>query len=135
MALRRTMLGLTVLWSLPASAQSCADALADALTVASKAYTVAFRTLPAAIEVGRHFSVELIVCRHGALAVTEAVRVDAIMPEHGHGMNYQAAVTALGDGRYRADGLLFHMPGRWDFIFDLSAAGGTERLQRSVVVQ
>jgi hypothetical protein len=29
---------------------------------------------------------------------------------------------------YRAEGLLFHMPGRWDLTFDIDAPGRVERL-------
>ena len=31
-------------------------------------------------------------------------------------MNYRPQRRAKGDGRYRAEGLLFHMPGRWQFV-------------------
>ena len=32
-------------------------------------------------------------------------------------MNYRPTVQALGDGRFTAEGLVFHMPGRWRFLF------------------
>ncbi len=57
------------------------------------------------------------------------------MPEHGHGMNYKATVIAVGKARWRADGLMFHMPGRWDLIFELQGAGNAERLTRSIVIE
>ena len=53
----------------------------------------------------------------------ELVRVDATMPEHKHGMNYAPTMMAIGDGRYRVDGLLFHMPGNWEVAFDVRAGG------------
>ena len=40
------------------------------------------------------------------------------MPAHRHGMNYRATVSTLSPGVYRAEGLMFHMPGRWRVIFD-----------------
>jgi hypothetical protein len=40
-----------------------------------------------------------------------------------------------GGGRYRAEGLMFHMPGRWEFVFDVRAGGRTERLLRSVRIE
>ena len=43
-------------------------------------------------------------------------------------MNYRPVVVAHGDGMYRAEGLMFHMPGRWEIRFDVVTAGGTERL-------
>ena len=37
-------------------------------------------------------------------------------------MNYRPVVTARPVGAsYRADGLMFHMPGRWDLTFDVVA--------------
>jgi hypothetical protein len=50
------------------------------------------------------------------------------MPEHRHGMNYKPGIRPVGAGRFRAEGLMFHMPGRWEFVFDL----GGERLADSV---
>ena len=72
----------------------------------SREVIVLFRIVPATIEVGRHFAVEAVVC---AAAPARTLRVDAGMPEHRHGMNYRARVSAAGPGRDVAEGLLFHM--------------------------
>ncbi len=93
--------------------------------IESGGVVVLFRTVPVAIEIGRHFSVEAVVC---ATPPGRALRVDAQMPEHRHGMNYRATVSAGRDGRYLAEGLMFHMPGRWQLLFEVERAGGTERL-------
>jgi hypothetical protein len=100
--------------------------------LASGDLVVLYRTLPAALEVGRHFSVEAVVCG-GAPA--RVLRVDADMPEHRHGMNYRARVSAAGDGRYIAEGLLFHMPGRWQLLFDVERDGRAERLTTDLVLE
>jgi hypothetical protein len=91
-----------------------------------------FRTVPAAIEIGRHFAVEAIVCTTPA---PQGLRVDAQMPEHRHGMNYRPTVATTGIGRYRAEGLLFHMPGRWQLHFDVEHAGRTQRLATDLVLE
>jgi hypothetical protein len=62
---------------------------------------------------GRHFALDVVVCARAGAALPVALRVDADMPAHRHGMNYRPTVRALGDGRYRADGLMLHMAGRW----------------------
>ena len=81
--------------------------------------------------VGKPFAVDLIVCPREAGARIEEVRVDGHMPEHRHGMNYKASVKAQGEpGRYRAEGLMFHMPGNWEFLFDVRDAKGMERLKQ-----
>lgn len=78
----------------------------------------------APIVVGRHFAIDVQVCPANAILA----RVDATMPEHRHGMNYRPSVKRLGDGRWRVEGLMFHMPGRWELRLDVQAGGTTEQL-------
>jgi hypothetical protein len=84
----------------------------------------------APIMVGRHFALTVQVCPADAVLA----RVDAQMPEHRHGMNYRPSVKPQGGGRWRVEGLMFHMPGRWELQFDVQAAGRTERLLDSVAL-
>ena len=106
-----------------------------AQTIDSKKYGLAYRTQPEKIVIGQHFAVELALCAKDNAATPDSVRVDAHMPEHRHGMNYKTAVTSSGAGKYRAEGLMFHMPGRWEYIFEVRASGATERMTTSVVLQ
>jgi hypothetical protein len=92
---------------------------------------ISYRTIPGTIEVGKPFVLELAACPKKGTAVAGRVRLDAHMPEHRHGMNYRVRVAPLADGRYRSEGWLFHMPGRWEFVFDL----GAERLTHSIRVE
>ena len=118
-----------------AAAQACSPTLPGAKQVESARYSVGFRTQPEKIQVGKHFSVELAACPKAGARPPESLRVDAQMPEHRHGMNYKAEVTAAPGGRFRAEGLMFHMPGRWEFIIDVRSEGKTDRLTQSVVLQ
>ncbi len=43
-------------------------------------------------------------------------------------MYYAPEVTPLGPGRWRAEGLMFHMPGKWEFVFEVRAAGRSDRM-------
>lgn len=117
------------LWLLLAApaAQACELPGGPAQTLASARHTIVYRAAP---KVGEHFAVELAVC-----PAPESLRLDAWMPEHRHGMNYKPAVKPLGGGRYRAEGLLFHMPGRWEFLFELRAAGETVRFAHALRVE
>lgn len=65
---------------------------------------------------GEYFALQLLLCRDGRPWSPDRVDVDAVMPAHNHGMNYRAAIERLGEGRYRADGLLLHMPGMWRIV-------------------
>jgi hypothetical protein len=93
--------------------------------VEGKRYVLA---LPAAVPpLNAPFSVAFALCARDGAPVP-APRIDAWMPAHRHGMNYRPSVAATAPGRFRADGLLFHMPGRWEFRVDV----GGERLAATV---
>ncbi len=98
-------------------------------------HIVAYRTEPRTIAVGAHFAVELAVCATEGAGPLESLTVDADMPVHRHGMNYRASVVPLGGGRYRAEGLLFHMPGPWRLIVELRHGESVERLTDEIVVE
>lgn len=102
--------------------------------VESANLVLAYKPVPAPIALGKHFALETVVCTKAGGA-PKSVRVDAQMPEHRHGMNYKAKVVAHGDGRFRAEGMLFHMPGRWQFVFDVETGKGRERLVHDFTLQ
>ena len=131
--LRGCLILVAILMAGPASAQTCAD-LDGAATVESDRYVLAYRTKPDRIAVGQHFSMDLAVCPKGGQPVPENLRVDAYMPEHRHGMNYRTTVKPADAGRFLAEGFMFHMPGRWEFIFEVRASGKIDRVTRSVTL-
>lgn len=118
-----------------AAAEACdvPAGFAPRARLAESGVVLVYRTLPAIIEVGRHFSVDALVCAEPGPAAL--ARVDAQMPEHRHGMNYRATVSPSGAGRYVAEGLMFHMPGRWQLLFDVERAGQRTRLKSEVEVR
>jgi hypothetical protein len=106
---------------------ACGDALGPGTLLASSPrFDVAFRPDPAPIAVSKHFALDIVVCAKTGAAAT-GIDVDAQMPAHRHGMNYRPTVAARGSGRYRAEGLLLHMPGAWEFRFDVRTAHRSER--------
>jgi hypothetical protein len=117
-----------------ALALACANAAAcpvsaqdgDALTDGS--VTLAWRALPRDIVVGRPFAMQVMLCPADA----QLSGVDATMPEHRHGMNYKPSLKPMGGGRWRAEGLLWHMSGRWELRFDVLHAGVKHSVTRDV---
>jgi hypothetical protein len=109
-----------------AAHSSSACELPPGTRVQGKKHSLSYTTRPERIAVGQQFVVELAVC-----PVPERVRLDAHMPEHRHGMNYKPSVKPAEPGRFRSEGWLFHMPGRWEFVFEL----GGERLTHSVRIE
>ena len=127
-------LAVAVLWAPLALAQSC-PALEGARKVESDRYILSYRTEPAKLAVGQHFTIEMSVCTKSGQPAPDGLRVDGFMPEHNHGMNYKAVVKPAGRGRYDATGLMFHMPGKWDFIFEVRGGGKTDRMTATVMLQ
>jgi hypothetical protein len=99
-------------------------------TLQAGAISAAWVVNGAPIRVGHHFVLDVQLCPLDA----QLLRVDAVMPEHGHGMNYRPGVTRVSAGRWRAEGLLFQMPGSWELRLDVQAAERTERLRQAIVV-
>ena len=116
---------------LPSAAAAQACELPPGTRVESERMAVSYRTVPAKIAVGEHFVVELAACPKRGTTFPKGVKLNALMPEHRHGMNYLPEVKQLGPGRYRSEGWMFHMPGRWEFAFDL----GGEHLTHSVRIE
>ncbi len=98
----------------------------------SARFVVAYQSEP--IEVAKHFALDIRVCPKSGQPAPESLKVDAHMPEHRHGMNYAPTVKAVAPGRWRAEGLMLHMPGRWEMVFEVSAAGITDRTAHRVEV-
>ena len=96
--------------------------------ITGKRWTAWWRSEPDAIPVGAHFSIRFHLCG----PPVDRVGVRGWMPDHRHGMNYRPAVTLDGSSG-TAEGLLFHMPGRWQLILDVRGEAGREKLTAETV--
>ncbi len=117
----------------PLSAIACPE-LPAGYVLESDRYRLSYRTVPEKIVIGQHFAIEFVVCPRDGQPTPESVRIDATMPEHRHGMNYKPSIKLAGGGRYVAEGLLFHMAGRWEMVFEVRGAGKVDRLTRDHVM-
>ena len=93
----------------------------------SARYALAYKL--SEVAVSRHFTMDVGACAKSG-SPPENLKVDAQMPEHRHGMNYRPEVERMGDGLWRVEGLMFHMPGRWQLEFQLDG----ERLAADMMV-
>jgi hypothetical protein len=100
-----------------------------------KDFVVAWRAEPSPLRLSEFFAVELATCSKSQGALPKQVRVDAVMPEHKHGMNYRPTVKVISDGRFRAEGLLLHMPGVWEFRFDVRGTGASEVVSERLLLR
>lgn len=65
--------------------------------------------------------------------------LDATMPAHGHGTNYQPEITVKSSSadaiQYQVDGVLLHMPGTWQWQIDVRSPDGKTSLSQDFVIQ
>ena len=127
---RALLLGAWALLGVAAARATCPSAPAGAQTIEGSGVQAAWWPEPAPLGVARPFAVLVQLCP----AEAQLLRVDARMPEHRHGMNYRPSIQHLGQGRWRADGLLWHMSGRWELRLDVQAQGAPQALLHSVVL-
>jgi hypothetical protein len=93
-------------------------------------YRVTWQSDPDPVPLNATFALEVEVAdaAGGDVSALE-LAADAAMPDHGHGMNTKPRVTRLGPGRFKVEGMLFHMPGYWELYFDLARGALRERAQ------
>ena len=60
------------------------------------------------------FEAKIVIC-NAADQFPARIVVDATMPAHKHGMNYEPATAKIDSGHYQVENLVFHMPGLWRF--------------------
>lgn len=133
----KALLLAVALAGLVPAARACGETLgAGRQALVGDGWQIAWRAAPTPIPVGRHFALDIALCAPAGQALPATLHVDATMPEHRHGMNYRPGVSARGAGLFHAEGLMFHMPGRWELVFEWrDAAGATRRLAQPVTLQ
>ena len=130
----RLLLAIVLLSALVPTYAACDSPGEGYARLESADFILWMATKPAKVPVGSEFAVEALLCAKGS-AKAQAIRFDAWMPAHRHGMNTRPSVKALGDGRWHADGFLFHMPGRWQFTVEVDTAAGREKLTRDIDIE
>ena len=74
-----------------------------------------------------HVWIATVKAADGSPVEDAKISVDGGMPQHGHGLPTSPAVTeALGEGRYRIEGVRFNMSGWWELKLHVSAAAGED---------
>jgi hypothetical protein len=94
----------------------------------------AIRIPPGTVLLGQPFDVEFLTCEETSTPIKQ-VKVEATMPMHNHGMNYLPEITTTGENRYKATGMLFHMPGKWRISLETQGADKTDRFVLEISVK
>ena len=96
--------------------------LENSIQLQNAGFSLAFVTDPESPPLGTHFKINTIVCKDHQ-PWSGKLKVDADMPQHGHGMNYKPEVEMRNAGQFQASGFLFHMPGEWRIRFQVRDDG------------
>lgn len=123
-----------------AAGAACPPAATDGTVIAMGEQLLAWRPLPTAakgdkagrIPLAKLFALEVQLCDRGGVSGARLRSADATMPEHRHGMNYRPLITPLGAGRFRVEGLMFHMAGRWELVFEVRTGKEVTRFTHDV---
>jgi hypothetical protein len=94
----------------------------------------AIRILPGTVLLGQPFDMAFLTCSENSTSIKQ-VNVEATMPQHNHGMNYVPEITTIGQNRYKASGMLFHMPGKWRISLEARGADKNDRFVFEISVK
>lgn len=97
---------IALFWATGAAACGAQGSAMQSETPGAPELWVSFPEIP----VAQPFGLSLLLCGDAP----GTIEVDAIMPAHQHGMNYRPTVTDQGNGSFRVEGMVFHMPGIWE---------------------
>jgi len=116
---------------------ACPPAMADGMVIRKDGLLLAYQPLgkTGRIPMAKHFALDVQLCDKSDISAAHLHKADATMPEHRHGMNYRPVITPLGNGRFRVEGMLFHMAGRWELAFEVQAGNETTRLIHGVQIE
>lgn len=100
------------------------DALSDTWSSTQGVYEISYESLLDPIEINRIHSWILTVTSDGEPVTGAVITASGGMPVHDHGMPTRPRITGeLGDGRYRLEGMRFHMNGEWQISVEIDANG------------
>lgn len=117
------------------ASEPCTTENAITMTGASDApWTVQIELDPVDVPLNKPFDADVTVCAQSQDAPAR-VTVDATMPAHKHGMNYEPKMTQVDDSNYQVENLLFHMPGVWQLEVTAYDRGKPYRFTHDVKVQ
>ena len=131
----RCVLVLSIMMGTASAA--CPPTEADGSVIRKDGLLLAYQPLgkTGRIPMAKHFALEVQLCDKNGISAARLQKVDATMPEHRHGMNYRPVVAPLGGGRFRVEGMMFHMAGRWELAFEVQSGKETTRFTHDMQIE
>ena len=90
--------------------------------------------MPSSVESSNACEPEVVLFRDGQPITAERVDARGWMPDHQHGFVRSPLTNSLGGGRYHVEGVLFHMRGSWQLIFDVNEGNETDKVTFDVTI-
>lgn len=117
-----------VAWMMHAMAPPADLDLAREKATANGLYTVAVAPEDPAFQRNTiHSWIATVMTVEGTPVEDARIAIDGGMPQHGHGLPTAPQMTAaLGEGRYRIEGVRFNMSGWWEFKLHIESAAGAD---------
>ena len=101
---------------------------------AGSPWQVMLEIAPGAVQLNQPFEAHIRVCAD-AERLPDLVRLDATMPAHNHGMNYEPRMTQLEGQQYKVENLVFHMPGTWRVEVTTLSDGAPHRFTHNIKIK
>ena len=116
------------------SASTCQAPACYSVTSDGSSYLVLLKPSAGAIPVNNYFDLEAqVLGKNGQpLGFVVDFALDAGMPHHNHGMNVVPKISSMGAGKFKIEGMMFHMSGQW--TINLGILRGVMRERASLVV-
>jgi len=124
--------------SVSSNAKNACDISNDSnmLIVENDQYTAVIKNLEP-VKVSEPLTVLVTVC--GEVSAIDEFTLDASMPVHGHGTNYQPNIKKVESesdyALYQVEGIVLHMPGKWQWDMEIGSTSGKQTLNHEFVVQ
>ena len=97
-------------------------------------WTVQLQLSPDDVPLNAPFAAKVTICSQ-LNQYPAKLAMDATMPAHKHGMNYQPSMEKIDDNHYSVNNILFHMPGIWRFEVTAYGKDKTHRYTYEVNVK
>ena len=117
--MKRRLIGLLlIIGSIGAGQETLASGQCDIsagqkmLHKAEAPWTMRIQLNPKDVPLNKPFDAVVTVCSQTG-KFPSRLTIDATMPAHKHGMNYKPKTSKLDNRTFKAENLLFHMPGSW----------------------
>jgi len=130
-----TVLFLSSLANQVAFADACLPLENARGTLENSDFNLTYKTDPLKISVSKPFVLHVKICKIDETPYKQNLKFDAMMPKHRHGMNFTPNISKQSSGLFLIEGMLLHMPGQWQYKFDLKSNGQKTQLTNDFLLK